>query len=285
MKFKKITTKNTTMSTANTLLPTTAPTKIVEAPGTTVTQTTVTQTAYATPVESGVQVLSQIMGALMGLAMFIGGVLLLVGAAISLANFGFHYVASGVLWIIAFSFFTLASVFAFIGGFDLGNKTSRTPYYFLNILGSISFFLGSILMIIGAALWLAGPGRFDTFNAGTIIWIIGSSMILAYFLLRNYGAIIDGIFLYHTYMGNLRNANNGTYQVAPKSLISSLYLNGIATVMYTVASVLLLLGAIAWTSYLRTLFNGSFQVEAGTLWVIAGALYLIAGIFQIAARR
>jgi len=276
------------MSTTNTYLPTTAPAKVIEAPGaTTVTQTTVSQTAYATPVAGKTQILSQIMGALMGLSMFIGGVLLLVGAAISLANFGFHYVASGVLWIIAFSFFTLASVFAFIGGFDLGNKTSRTPYHFLNIFGSIAFFLGSILMIIGAALWLAGPGRFDTFNAGTIIWIIGSSLILAYFLIRNYGAIIDGIFLYHTYMGNLANRTNGvsTYEVAPKSLISSLYLNGIATVMYTVASVLLLLGAIAWTSYLRTLFNGSFQTEAGVLWVIAGSLYLIAGLFQIAARR
>ncbi|KAL0491391.1 6 TM domain-containing transmembrane protein [Acrasis kona] len=276
------------MSTANTLLPTTAPTKVLNGPGaTTVTQTTVTQTAYAAPVEAKSQVLSQIMGALMGLSMFIGGVLLLVGAAISLADFGYHYVASGVLWIIAFSFFTLASVFSFIGGFDLGNKNSRTPYHFLNIIGSIAFFLGSILMIIGAALWLSGTDRFDTFNAGTIIWIIGSSLILAYFLLRNYGAIVDGIYLYHTYMNNLTSRTNGatTFEVAPKSLISSLYLNGIATVMYTVASVLLLLGAIAWTSFLRTFFSRSFQTEAGVLWVIAGSLYLIAGLLQIAARR
>jgi len=275
------------MSTTNTTLPTTVPTKVLNGPGaTTVTQTTVTQTAYAAPVQAKTQILSQIMGALMGLSMFIGGVLLLVGAAISLTNFGYHYVASGVLWIIAFSFFTLASVFAFISGFDLGNKNSRTPYHFLNIIGSIAFFLGSILMIIGAALWLAGPGRFDTFNAGTILWIIGSSLILAYFLLRNYGAIVDGIFLYHTYMNNLTSRTGATtYEVAPKSLISSLYLNGIATVMYTVASVLLLLGSIAWTSYLRTLFNRSFQTEAGVLWVIAGSLYLIAGLLQIAARR
>ncbi|KAL0486637.1 6 TM domain-containing transmembrane protein [Acrasis kona] len=276
------------MSTANNTLPTTVPTKVVNGPGaTTVTQTTVTQTAYATPVAANRQILSQIMGALMGLSMFIGGVLLLVGAAISLADFGYHYVASGVLWIIAFSFFTLASIFALISGFDLGNKNARTPYHFLNIIGSIAFFFGSVLMIIGAALWLAGTDRFNTFSAGTILWIIGSSLILAYFLIRNYGAIVDGIYLYHTYMGGLTNRTNGasTFEVAPKSLISSLYLNGIATVMYTVASVLLLLGSIAWTSFLRTFFSRSFQTEAGVLWVIAGSLYLIAGLIQIAARR
>ncbi|KAL0487100.1 hypothetical protein AKO1_001000 [Acrasis kona] len=272
---------NTTTS-----LPTTIPTKVLDGPGaTTVTQTTITQTAYAAPVEAKSQVLSQIMGALMGLSMFIGGVLLLVGAAISLADFGYHYVASGVLWIIAFSFFTLASIFSFIGGFDLGNKNSRTPYHFLNIFGSIAFFLGSILMIIGAALWLAGSARFDTFNAGTIIWIIGSSLILTYFLLRNYGAILDGIFLYHTFMSNMNSRTNGTFQVAPKSLISSLYLNGIATVLYTVASVLLLLGSISWHSFLRAAETRSFQTQAGVLWVIAGGLYLIAGLLQIAARR
>lgn len=167
-------------------------------------------------------------------------------------------------------------------GIGLVNKISKSPYLIINIIGNLIFVLGSILMIIGAAIWLAGLNNFSTFNSTTILWVIGSSLILVHFLQRNYACVVDGIYLYHSYMRSLTATATLKY---PKGFLFSLYINGLSTLCYTVASILLLIGSIAWITYLRTGYLGFFLTEAGVLWIVSGSLFLVGGISQTVSRR
>jgi hypothetical protein len=235
----------------------------------------------------GPYIASQVMASMMGVSMFIGGILLSCGCPITYAHFTDLHITSGTLWIVAFSFFTLASLFGVISGIGCTSRFSKSPYHILNMIGSVVFLIGSILMIVGSGNWVAGADSYATFNTTTIIWIIGSSLILSYFCLRNYGNVVDGIYLYHSYISSMASITNGntTYDLSPKAIISGIYLNGIATLSYTIASVLLLLGAISYTIHLRTQGIVPFQTEAGILWLITGLFYLLGGLVQIAARR
>ncbi|KAL0478713.1 hypothetical protein AKO1_008321, partial [Acrasis kona] len=242
--------------------------------------TSVEVTQSTATIKSTTYLLSKAFSFISGLFLLSGGVLLLIGAAISVSNS--TYVASGVLWIISFSLFILSSLFGIASGVGLVNKISKSPYLVINIIGNILLLIGSILMIIGSALWLSGTSNFATFNSTTIIWVVGSSLIFLYFIVRTYASAVDGIYLYHSYLRNLTATSTLKY---PKGYLFSLYMNGIVTTCYLVASTLLLLGSICWIVYLRTTLSESFLIQSSTLWIVSGSLFAIGGVLQMVSRR
>ncbi|KAL0487928.1 hypothetical protein AKO1_015194 [Acrasis kona] len=264
------------------------PIKTTEPPSNIIKNTKIIQARYVMPVKAYNYTISQVMSAGMGLCMFLGGILLLSGAAITLSDFQYYYRAAGVLWIITFSFFTAGSVFGIVSSAALGLKNNRSSYQIINGIASILFAIGSIVMIVGSGLWPVGS--FKYLSAAGINFIIGSSAMFCSFCLRNYAAVTDGLDVYHNYMKRLtapRTEPTGliTYEVAPKDQIAGLYLNGIVCCFYSVAGILLLIGSICWILFLFTSQTYSFQVEAGVLWVLSGSLFSIGSLFQIMSRR
>ncbi|KAL0481281.1 hypothetical protein AKO1_012785 [Acrasis kona] len=238
------------------------------------------------PKVRGAYLTAQAMSATSGFLIFLGGVTLLVGSCISLN--GDFYITSGVLWIIGYSLFALAAIFGALTGLGLANKYSRSPLQLIHIFGNMIFFSGSIVMIVGTSLWFAGVQRFFTYNSATILWVIGSSLNLLYFAVRNYGSVLDSLFLYHSYCKNVDPDNKQdviSQEVSPTDHIVGIYVNGIVSIAYTVASVLLLIGSISWLSFLRNAETEHFRTQAGVLWVVSDSIFLFGGLLQMIARR
>jgi len=254
-----------------------------------VTETTVTQTqsnTYATPItkRGGLYKFIQVMSALTGFLMLAAGALLVVGAALALANFARYLTTTGILWIISFALLFVASLFGLLSSVGVFKKATRSPYHGVNMFGNIAFLIGAALMVIGAAFWIARTTTM-LFDAGMILFIVGSSLILIHFALRNYSTVLDALHMYHSFLPTNNRSLNGMYEVAPKEHVASLYLNGIVSTIYTVASTVLVLGAICWLIFYRNALNAIVLNEASILWIIAGAMYFAGGILHIAARR
>jgi hypothetical protein len=265
-------------------------------PGETViTQTTVTTApAYTTTTANkGVSIFSTIFGIIAGSLMWIGAVLVLVGAALAIRDITYYTVSIGILFIIGFSLWLLASLANWIPNFSGFGKNQangyRSGYHIWNFFANILAFLAFALFIAGAGCFLSSYG--SPRYAGQILWIIAGSFWLASMLLRDLGVRHDAMDTYRQYPVLPNNvAADADYKNGLRAHLSSIWSNALATDLYLVASVLFLVGAIMFDASGRSMPYSAFTADKFTvafsvLWVVGASIVFIGSILHWIARR
>jgi hypothetical protein len=258
-----------------------------------VTETTITQTNMAptTVVQSYGKVLN-LLAALTGVALFVGAALMLVGAALAIADPFFHYTAIGVLFVVGFGVWCLASLLGLGSSGGLFKKELRNGYMAANLVSNLAFLAGSVCLVLFAAFWLTN--NLNVRYAGEILGIIGSALVLLAFAWRNYGAVMDGISAYRnpllptTATTTGYNANNTAHYAPSKMHLLGIHANGWASPLYVIASTLLLLGSIMWFTRGRngtSDIGNTYQNLASIFWVVSGGIFIIGSIAHCISRR
>ncbi len=157
---------------------------LVKPTATTVTETVITQNAPA-QVKKDHGAFGKILNmfaALTGVAMFLGAVLLVVGAALSLTNQSFYYRTIGILFVVGFGIWCISALFQFISSMGLFSKRTRNLYMGANLISSLCFALGSACLVLFAAFWLANTENLN--YAGQILAIVRESLLKLTFRLE-----------------------------------------------------------------------------------------------------
>jgi hypothetical protein len=262
----------------------------MQAPGEVITQTTVTTTGannYAAP-SKGFNVFASIFGVLAGVGFFCGAVLILTAMALLLRDSTAYYTQIGGLLVAGFSLWFLASLLNWIPNFGGFSKTNRSGYHIFNVFANLLSLIGFALLIAGAGCWLSS--NLNSRYAGEILWIIGSSFWLVSLLLRDMGIRYDTMNTYKNYPVLPTTNNNNQQKSQLGAHISSVWSNALATDLYLISSVLLLLGSIMFLARGRNAgINGytsdQFQVAAGVMWIVAAAIIILASIAHCVSRR
>ena len=260
---------------------------------TVVTQTTVTQQTLApvaAPVNKGFEIFSTVFAVLAGLGMWLGSVLVLTAMALLLQNSGFYYTHIGGLLVAGFSLWFIASLLNWVPNFAGFGKSTRSGYHIVNVFANFLAACGFALLIAGAACWLSTMT--NPRIAGPILWIIGSGLWLASMLIRDMGIRYDAMNTYKNYpvLPTTVNANETNNKSALGAHISSVWGNALATDLYIISAVLLLVGSIFFVAR-----NNNFSVDgyaatifeqtAGILWIVSAVLVFFASMAHCVARR
>ncbi|KAL0485958.1 6 TM domain-containing transmembrane protein [Acrasis kona] len=205
----------------------------------------------------------------MGVLIIVGGVILFTQGITTLTKFNEQFILATDLLAATFGCFFISSVFCI--SYDVHRNLPNELIKYSGVM----LLLGSAIIIIGSILI-----PFASIY-GIVLNIVGSSLLLVYFFIRNFSAIINAVLLLNKQMQDATNP--GASRVVDKILIYRLHFDGLSSIVYLVAGILYLVASIAWVPLLESnSLHKESQQRIGVLNIVSGIMYIIGGTGQTA---